>query len=159
MINKIIYCKRFKKWNVFVYEFKQHLFSRKLLGDCYWTLKQLYHPIVLARDWIKKVKNSIFVSWWIIQTKTFILVSHWYIRGILRTYSSICDKAFYLKLLTTFSKASSQMFDQTLNTSVFLAVTFVLILLCTLFLVWCNHSIDAARLPPPRRVTIDECNQ
>ena len=36
------------------------------------------------------------------------------------------------------------MFQQALNTSVYMTITFVLFLLCTLFLVWCNHSIDAA---------------
>ena len=29
------------------------------------------------------------------------------------------------------------------------------VLLCTLFLVWCNHIIDAVQLPPPRRFSID----
>ena len=32
-----------------------------------------------------------------------------------------------------------------------MTVTFVLFLLCTLFLVWCNYSIETARLFPPRR--------
>ena len=42
------------------------------------------------------------------------------------------------------------MFHQALSTSVYMTIIFVLFLLWTLFLVWCNHSIDAVQLPPPR---------
>ena len=40
------------------------------------------------------------------------------------------------------------MFHQALNTSVYMTNIFVLFSLCTFVLLWCNHSIDAARLPP-----------
>ena len=50
------------------------------------------------------------------------------------------------------------MFHEVLSTSVCTAITFMLFLLYTLFLVWCNQSYDAARLPPPRRITVGECH-
>ena len=59
-----------------------------------------------------------------------------------------------LKPLPTFSKAS-YMFHQALNTAVYMKITFAIFLLCSLFLVWCNQSIDAARLPLSRTVTIE----
>ena len=39
------------------------------------------------------------------------------------------------------------------NMSVYMTVTFVLFLLWYLFTVWCNQSIDAARLPPTRVIS------
>ena len=50
------------------------------------------------------------------------------------------------------------MFDQALNTSLDMRIIFVLFYIFTLFLVWCNQTIDAAWLPLLRRVTIDECH-
>ena len=38
-----------------------------------------------------------------------------------------------------------------------MTITFALFLLCSLFLVWRNQSIDAAKLPQSRRVARDEC--
>ena len=62
-----------------------------------------------------------------------------------------------LKTLTTFSKVLSCMFDQALNTLVYMTNNFVLFLFCILFLVCYNQSIAAGRLP--RRVKIDGCYQ
>ena len=47
------------------------------------------------------------------------------------------------------------MFQEALNTSVYMKITFVVFLLCALFLVWCNPSIGAARLPMPKTVIIE----
>ena len=47
------------------------------------------------------------------------------------------------------------MFDQALNVCFYMTIGFVLLLVCTLFLVWCNQSINAARL---LRI-IGECHQ
>ena len=51
------------------------------------------------------------------------------------------------------------LFDQVLNMSLYMTITYVFFLICTLFLVWCNQSIDTVRLRPHRRGTTDEVQQ
>ena len=55
MINKIIQYRRFNKPKVFVYKFKQHLFTRTFPGECCLTIKAALPPpnFMDLRKWIK----------------------------------------------------------------------------------------------------------
>ena len=57
MINKIIYCRRLKKSNAFVYDFKQNLFARTLPSDCCLITKAVLPPPTL-RVLRKRIKHT-----------------------------------------------------------------------------------------------------